>query len=138
MRVLSAKILADMIDPPRLSKRESQIMDIVYARGQATATEVLEAMPEVKSRTAVRTFLRILEEKGHLSHRQDGRHYVFTPTQPRKRMGQSAFRRVLEVFFGGSLEHAVAAYLAERNGDIKEQELDQIAALIRRARKEGR
>ena len=127
-----------MNEPPALSKRESQIMDIVYARGQATATDVLEAMPDGLSRTAVRTFLRILEGKGHLTHRTQGREYVFVPTHPRRQVGQSALRRVLEVFFGGSLEQAVAAYLSERNGIVRERELDEIAALIRRARKEGR
>jgi BlaI family transcriptional regulator, penicillinase repressor len=127
-----------MTHPPRLSKRESQIMDIIYARGQATATDVLATMPDGLSRTAVRTFLRILEGKGHLTHRTQGREYVFAPTQPRRQMGQSALRRVLEVFFGGSLEQAVATYLAEKNGPVREQELEQIAALIRRARKEGR
>src|SRR5580692_1400004 len=79
-----------MTDLPELSKRERQIMDIVYARGEATATEVLEAMPEALSRTAVRTFLRILEDKGHLSHRQQGREYVFKATKPRRPIWPSA------------------------------------------------
>ena len=127
-----------MADLPELSKRERQIMDIVYARGEATATDVLAAMPEDLSRTAVRTFLRILEDKGHLSHRQQGREYVFKATKGRRRVGQSALRRVLNVFFGGSLEQAVAAYLAERAEDDKKEDLDKIAALVRQARKEGR
>lgn len=127
-----------MADLPELSKRERQIMDIVYARGEATATDVLEVMPDSLSRTAVRTFLRILEDKGHLTHRQQGREYVFKATKTRRRVGQSALRRVLNVFFGGSLEKAVAAYLADRDHDEKKEDLDKIAALIRQARQEGR
>jgi BlaI family transcriptional regulator, penicillinase repressor len=127
-----------MEDLPPLSKRESQIMDILYARGAATATEVMAAMPDRPSRAAVRTFLRILEDKGHLTHRRQGRHFVFKPTRARRQVGQSSLRRVLNVFFGGSLEQAVSAYLAEENGEFKPDELEKMAALIRKARKEGR
>src|ERR1700759_3070397 len=109
-----------MSDLPQLSKRERQIMDIIYAHGEANASRVLEEMPDDLSRAAVRTFLRILEEKGHLTHRREGREYVFRPTRARKQVGQSAFRRVLDVFFSGSLEKAVAAYLAERDDDLKQ------------------
>jgi predicted transcriptional regulator len=127
-----------MAHPPPLSKRERQVMDIVYAHGEATATDVLRAMPDRLSRTAVRTFLRILEEKGHLTHRQVGREYVFRPTQTVRRAGQNALRRVLEVFFGGSLEQAVAAHLAERDHNERAEDLEKIAALIRQTRREGR
>jgi len=127
-----------MSDMPQLSKRERQIMDIIYAHGEATASKVLEAMPEDLSRAAVRTFLRILEEKGHLTHRQEGREYVFLPTQPRSQMGQSAIQRVVEVFFSGSLEQAVASYLADKENEIDPDELVKMAALIRQARRQGR
>jgi predicted transcriptional regulator len=123
-----------MPDVPPLSKRETQIMDIVYAIGEATASQVMERMPDDLSRAAVRTFLRILEEKGHLTHRQVGRHYVFKPVQGKQRAGEGALRRVLDVFYGGSLEEAVAAYLAKR-GDV---DLQKMAELINQARKEGR
>jgi BlaI family penicillinase repressor len=127
-----------MSDMPQLSKRERQIMDIIYAHGEVTASKVLEVMPEELSRAAVRTFLRILEDKGHLAHRQEGREYVFRPTQPRGQMGQSAIQRVVDVFFSGSLEQAVAAYLADKENDIDPDELAKMAALIRAARKQGR
>ena len=124
-------------DPP-LSKRETQIMDIIYAHGHATAAQVAAAMPDQLSSAAVRTFLRILEEKGHLTHRLQGRRFIFKPTRPRVRAGQSAFRRVLEVFFGGSLEAAVAAHLADRDGNCNPVELEKMAALIEKSRQEGR
>jgi predicted transcriptional regulator len=127
-----------MSDLPPLSKRESQIMDILYARGAATAGEVMAAMPDVLSRAAVRTFLRILEEKGHLTHTREGRHFIFKPVRARKQVGRWALRRVLDVFFSGSLEAAVAAYLSEHNEDLPPDELEKMAALIRRTRKEGR
>jgi predicted transcriptional regulator len=117
-----------------MSKRESQIMDIVYALGEATASQVMERMPDDLSRAAVRTFLRILEEKGHLTHKQIGRHYVFKPVRGKQRAGEGALRRVLDVFYDGSLEEAVAAYLAKR-GDV---DLQKMAELINQARKEGR
>jgi BlaI family transcriptional regulator, penicillinase repressor len=127
-----------MQDLPPLSKREAQVMDILYARGAATATDVMADMPDRPSRAAVRTFLRILEDKGHIAHRREGRHFVFKPTRARRQVGQSSLRRVLNVFFGGSLEQALAAYLAEQNGAFKPEELAKMAALIRKARKENR
>jgi predicted transcriptional regulator len=127
-----------MPDLPPLSKRETQIMDILYARGAATATDVMADMPDRPSRAAVRTFLRILEVKGHITHRREGRHFIFKPTRARRQVGQSSLRRVLNVFFGGSMEQAVAAYLAEQNGDYKPDELEKLAALIAKARKDGR
>jgi predicted transcriptional regulator len=112
-------------------------MEIVYARGEVTATEVLAAMPDPLSRAAVRTFLRILEDKGQLTHRRVGRHFVFRAIRARKQAGQSALRRVLDVFFRGSLEQAVAAYLADETGEYNHDELEKMAALIRKARKDG-
>lgn len=123
-----------MPDVPPLSKRESQIMDIIYALGQATATDVLRRMPDDLSRAAVRTFLRILEDKGHLTHKQVGRHFVFKPVQAKQRAGEGALRRVLDVFFDGSLEDAVALYLA-KSGAV---DLEKMSDLIKKARNEGR
>lgn len=127
-----------MPDQPQLSRRERQIMDIIYARGEASATHVMEIMPEPLSRAAVRTFLRILEEKGHLAHRQVGREYVFRPTQARGRAGRSALRRVLDVFFSGSIEQALAAYLAENERSLDAADLARIETMLRKARKQDR
>lgn len=122
----------------QLSARERQIMDVVYSQREATATEVLEALPDPPSRNAVRTFLRILEEKGHLKHKQRGREYVFRPTRPRRRAGQSAVQHVLKTFFDGSLERAVAVHLSNPTAKVSPDELKRLEALICEARKEGR
>src|SRR5262245_5674080 len=98
---------------PSLSKRERQIMDVIYARGQASALDVLADLPDPPSKTAVRTLLRILEEKGHLSHETVGQTYIYRPRRARDHAGRSALRRVLDVFFAGSLEKAVAAHLLD-------------------------
>src|SRR5690242_2866945 len=92
-----------------LSRRERQIMDVVYARGEVTAGQVRAELPDAPSNTAVRTLLRILEEKGHLKHRQDGLRYIYQPSRRRGTVGRSALARVLRTFFDGSLEKAVAA-----------------------------
>ncbi len=120
-----------------LSRRERQIMDIVYGRGDATATNVLADMPDPPSRASVRTLLRILEEKGHLKHSTRGREFVYEPVRPRLRAGRSALRRVLETFYDGSLEQAVAAHLADRQAGLTKAELNRLAALIRQARHKG-
>ncbi len=120
-----------------LSRRERQIMNVVYARGEATATDVLEDMPDPPTRTAVRTLLRILEDKGHLKHKRRGREYVYTPTRTRSRVARSALRQLLETFFGGSLEEAVAFHLSDPNAELNDEELKRLAALIRQARKQG-
>ena len=121
----------------QLSRRERQIMDIIYALGQASATDVLAAMPDPPTRTAVRTMLRILEEKGHVRHRKKGREFLYVPTRPRKRAGQRAMQRVLRTFFDGSLEKAVAAHLADSSADLSLDELKRLAGLIRQARRKG-
>ena len=121
----------------RLSRRERQIMDVVYARGEASAAEVLADLPDPPGKTAVRTLLRILEEKGHLKHREDGQRYVYQPTRPRRHAGRSAFRRVLQTFFDGSLEKAVAAHLADSATELSPDELARLSDLIRQARKKG-
>jgi predicted transcriptional regulator len=119
----------------RLSRRERQIMDIVYARGEASALDVVDDLPDPPSKTAVRTLLRILEEKGHLTHRQEGLKYVYRPARPRGRAGRSALRRVLRTFFDGSLEKAVAAHLGDPASELSPEELRRIADLIDQARK---
>ena len=119
----------------QLSRRERQIMDVVYALGKASATEVLDHLADPPSRTAVRTFLRILEDKGHLKHDKRGREYVYHPTRLRRRAGQSAMRRVVETFFEGSLERAVSAHLADPSALLSRDELTRLARLVREARK---
>jgi predicted transcriptional regulator len=120
-----------------LSRRERQIMDIVYTRGETTAAEVAAGLPDPPTRTAVRTLLRILEQKGHLTHRQDGQTFVYRASRPRARAGRSALRRVLRTFFDGSLEKAVAAHLGDAASELSPEELNRLADLIEQARKQG-
>jgi BlaI family transcriptional regulator, penicillinase repressor len=124
--------------PLTVSRRERQILEIVYARGEATAAQVVKDMPDAPSKTAVRTLMRILEEKGHLKHRQEGQSYIYRPSQPRTPAGQSALRQVLRTFFGESMQEALAAHLADEHVELKPEELQKMGALIRKARKEGR
>jgi predicted transcriptional regulator len=121
-----------------LSRRERQIMDIVYREGQATATEVLAAMPDPPSYSAVRAMLRVLENKGHLRHVPDGTRYVYRPTLPRERAGRPALENVLQTFFDGSTEKAVAALLDLSRSELSPEELDRLSELIEQARTEGR
>ena len=121
----------------QLSARERQVMDVIYSLREATATEVLQALSDPPSRNAVRTFLRILEEKGHLKHKQRGREYVFRPVNPRAQAGQSAVQHILKTFFDGSLEKAVAVHLADPKANVSPDELKRLEALIRKAKKKG-
>ncbi|HZS46748.1 MAG TPA: BlaI/MecI/CopY family transcriptional regulator [Blastocatellia bacterium] len=121
-----------------LSRRERQIMDIIYQRGQATAAEVMENMPEAPGYSAVRAMLRLLEEKGYLRHEQDGPRYLFKPTISREKVKQSAMKQMLETFFNDSTEQAVAALLDISRPKLSEDELDRLSLLIEQARKEGR
>lgn len=120
--------------PPRLSRRESEIMDIIYERGEATASQVREAMADAPSYSAVRALLVILEEKGHLRHLDDGIRYVFLPTQPRQHAGRSALQQVLQTFFGGSVEKAVSTLISHDEAAVSDEELARLEALIREAR----
>ena len=120
-----------------LSRRERQIMDILYEQGSATAADVLEKLPDPPSYSAVRAALRVLEEKGHIGHKREGHSYVFRPVVPRRTAQKKATQRLLKTFFGGSPEKAVAA-LIEDGERIDDAQLDRLAALIDRARQEGR
>ena len=113
-------------------------MDIVYRHRQATAAEVREALPDPPSYSAVRAHLRILEEKRHLRHDQEGTRYVFRPTVARNRARRSALKQVVRTFFEGSAEQAVAALLDMSQSTLSEDDLDQLSGLIDKARKEGR
>lgn len=121
-----------------LTRRERQIMDIVYRRGRATAAEVLEDLPDRLSDSAVRTMLRRLEEKGHLTHAQQGPRYVYSATLPRNEARESAIERLVHTFFDGSLTKAAAAMLDRAAARTQDAELDELAKLIDRVRKEGR
>ena len=121
-----------------LSRRERQIMDVIYRRGQATAAEVLEDLPDPPSYSAVRAMLRVLEEKGHLRHEQQGPRYVFLPTVPRDQARRSALQQLVHTFFGGSTEQAMAALLDQSDRSLSDAELARLARLIAQARKEGR
>ena len=122
----------------KYSRRERQIMDVVFARGRASVTDVLAEMPDPPTRTAVRTMLRILEGKGHLAHDKRGREFIYRPTTPRNRAARSALRRVLDVFFDGSFEKAAATHLLDPGSDLSEEELARVAALIRDIREKKR
>ena len=121
-----------------LSRRERQIMDVIYSKGRASAAEVLEAIPKPPSYSAVRAMLRLLEEKGYLRHEQDGPRYVFLPTLSRERARQSAMKQLLQTFFDDSAEQAVAALLDMSRAKLSDAELDRLSEMIERARKEGR
>ena len=121
-----------------LSRRERQIMDVLYQRGRATVSEVLDGLDDPPSYSAVRTTLGILEEKGVVRHDRDGRRFVYRPTVPRSRARQNALRRVLATFFDDSMEGAVSALLELKSADLSPEELERIRAMIDAARKEGR
>ncbi len=121
-----------------LSRRERQVMDVIYARETASAAEVHAALPDPPSQTAVRTLLRILETKGHLTHVQEGPRYVYRAVRSRERVGRSSLRRVLDTFFDGSLERAVAAHLTDSATELSPVELKRLSQLIHQARKKGR
>jgi predicted transcriptional regulator len=121
-----------------LSRREREIMEVIYRRGQATSAEVLEDLPDPPSYSAVRAMLRILEEKGHLRHEQEGPRYVFLTTVPREQARRSALKQLVRTFFEGSTEQAVAALLDLSSRKLSDAELDRLARVIDRARQEGR
>ena len=120
-----------------MSRRERQIMDSIYRRGRATAAEVLADLPDPPSYSAVRAMLRLLEDKGHLRHEQDGPRYVFLPVVHRDRAQRSALTHVVRTFFNGSATDAFAALLDE-GGKLSQADLDRLAEMIDRAREEGR
>jgi BlaI family transcriptional regulator, penicillinase repressor len=121
-----------------LTRRERQIMDILYRLGRATAGEVMTDLPGEPSYSTVRAQLRVLEEKGHVEHEEVGLRYVYTPTVPRHEVRQSALRHMVATFFEGSTQKVVAALLGSEGGRISPEELDRIAELIDKARKGGK
>ncbi len=123
---------------PKLSRRERQIIDILYEKGRATAAEVMESMADPPGYSAVRSHLATLEQKGHVSHEKDGAKYVFKPTVPAGNAKRSAIRHLVRTFFGGSREQAVAALLDVSPSEFSQEELDRLADSIEKARKGNR
>ncbi|HEX3054445.1 MAG TPA: BlaI/MecI/CopY family transcriptional regulator [Aggregatilineaceae bacterium] len=118
----------------QLSRRESQIMDIIYELGEATAVQIQAGLPEAPGNSSVRTLLRILEEKGHLTHRTENGKFIYVPVIPTENVEESAIKHLIKTFFGGSAPRAVAALLS--TADLSEEELDALSELIEQAKKE--
>src|SRR4051812_20066192 len=127
-----------MAREPALSRRERQIMDILYRRGRAPAADVMQELSGDPHDSTVRTQLRVLERKGHVRHEEEGLRYVYLPAVPRHAARRSALRHLIDTFFDGSTEKTVTALLGRDNTRLSSDELDRIAGLIARARKEGR
>jgi BlaI family penicillinase repressor len=125
-------------DHLHLSRRERQIMDIVYQNTEATVAKVLEELPDPPGYSAVRGLLRMLEKKGHLKHRQDGPRYLYFATVPREKARESAIQRLLGTFFEGSVEKAITALLDIESANLSKEELDRLAARIGKEKKRGR
>ncbi len=121
-----------------LSRRERQILDILYARGRATAAEILGSLPDPPSYSATRALLKVLEQKGHVRHEEDGPRYVFFPRVSRQRASVTALRHVLNTFFDGSAVAAATALVDGSASKLSTEELDRLEALIEKARKEGK
>lgn len=127
-----------MVTPGKLSRRERQIMDVVYRLKQATVQEVLAELEDPPSYSSVRATMRLLEEKGHLKHISDGPRYVYLPTRTREKARKSALRHLMDTFFDDSVETTVATLLDVKSKDLTLEELDRIQALIDAARRRGR
>ena len=119
-----------------LSRRERQIMDIVYQLGRATAADVGKALPGEPSDSTVRTQLRVLESKGHIRHEEDGQRYVYLPVVPRRVVSKSALKHVVNTFFDGSIEKVVAALLGPDGSKLSDEELERIAGIVAKAKAE--
>jgi predicted transcriptional regulator len=120
--------------PQLLTKRERQIMDVLYRLGRATATEIMAEVPGAPGNSTIRTQLRVLERKGHVKHEEIGLRYIYMPTVPRHSARKSALRHVVDTFFDGSTAKAVAALLGGEAARVTDEELDRIAELVRDAR----
>ncbi len=127
-----------MAKASELSRRERQIMDAVFELEEATVNQVVEAIPDPPTAMAVRRMMHILEEKGHLKRRENGREVIYAPRESKEKAGRGAFQKVIETFFGGSLEQALAAHLHSRKDAVSEEERQRLSTLIEQAKKEGR
>ena len=120
-----------------LSRRERQIMDIIYQKGSATAAEVLENLPDPPSYSAIRALLKVLEVKGHIKHRQQGARYVYSPSVSREKAKRTAIQHLLNTFFEGSAASAVTALLDVSRSELSDEDLDRLTTLINQAKQEG-
>ena len=127
-----------MAKASELSRRERQIMDAVFELEEATVNQVVEAIPDPPTAMAVRRMMHILEEKGHLKRRENGREVIYAPRETKEKAGRGAFQKVIETFFSGSLEQALAAHLHSRKDAVSEEERQRLISLIEQAKKEGR
>ena len=127
-----------MPEKDTLSRRERQIMDILYSRGSATAAEVQQNIHDAPSYSAVRALLRILEEKGHVKHSYDGPRYVYSPIISRPVAQKSALKQLVKTFFDGSTSNAVAALLDMSSKELSETELERLAEIVEQAKHEGK
>ena len=125
-----------MTHPRNLARRERQIMDILYRRGRATAADVMADLPGDPSYSTVRTQLRVLEFKGHVRHDEEGLRYIYVPAVPRHAARKSALRHLVDTFFDGSTEKVVGALLGSEGTRLSDEELDRIAQLVAKAKKE--
>ena len=124
--------------PEKLGRRERQILEALYRRGSASVNEVLAELPDPPSYSAVRAFLRILEEKGHVIHTQEGAKYIYHPTRPRPSVAREALYKLMETFFGGRPEQVVNTLLTDEQHRLSEEDLDRLAAMIAEARQRGK
>ncbi len=120
------------------SRRERQIMDVIYRQGEATAAEVISQIPEPPGYSTVRTLLGVLERKGHLEHHRRGHHYVYRPTTPVEKASNSVLEHVMDTFFNGSASRVVSAILDISDAQLSPTEYDKILAIVETAKKEGR
>src|SRR4051794_26115348 len=120
-----------------LTRRERQIMDVLYRRGRATAADVMADLPGEPNYSTVRTQLRVLEDKGHVVHEEEGLRYVYAPAVPRHAARKSALKHLVETFFDGSAEQVVAAVLGGEASRLSDEDLERISELIEKARKDG-
>ena len=125
-------------NPLDVGRRERQIIEVVYRLGKASVTDVHTRLPDPPTYSAVRAMLGKLEDKGYLSHEQDGPRYVYIPAVPAERARRTALRQVVDTFFGGSVEQAVLALVKMPEGELPDERLAELAERIRRAREEGR
>lgn len=123
--------------PDKLGRRERQILEALYRRGSGSVNDVLAELPDPPSYSAVRTFLRILESKGHATHTQDGAKYVYHPTKPHTPVAREALYKLMETFFGGQPEQIVSTLLTDEQRKLSDEDLDRLSAMIAEARERG-
>ncbi len=122
----------------QLSKRERQIMDIVYRLGRATANEIMENLSDPPTHHAIRALIRILESKGHLKHKKNGVQHVYFPTRAKATIRRSALKNLVETFYGGSIEETISALISDADTQLSEDELERLSCLIQQEKEEGK